>query len=365
MNIDELIEKSKSMPNVSDGGSRAYSFGDYVLVCYQSENRFGIAREMEEKVMVAANNKNSKGVHTPRHVAMKRVDDGNINYCYVLQEKAKGSSLERFVSKTLAEQLSKQEEVLNIPQEHYDRLAVDLKELFNMGLEPKLKNVFYDENYGFTLIDLLGYDETECNLESLEDIDYMRRVMEAIPNQTTRLPVGDSYPEITKKAKENKSRIRAKIYLALRKIVPRKYHRMVLRTYDLECLDTFREIGVLNEDLTLTLDEQIAFNIYLNNIVNESFEKIRTGQCELWQIELNEIRRSLTTTGLYQSFKYYPNCQFKIENYRNEYDMDYDIQQYLIKVCLGNFYDLILNDTSDNINILRAKEEINNKKATR
>ena len=60
MNIDELIEKSKSMPNISDGGSKAYSFGDYVLVRYDGHNKYGIARDMEEQVMVAVNNKNGK-----------------------------------------------------------------------------------------------------------------------------------------------------------------------------------------------------------------------------------------------------------------------------------------------------------------
>ena len=30
--IDEYIEQAKQMENVSDGGSPAYSFGDYVLV---------------------------------------------------------------------------------------------------------------------------------------------------------------------------------------------------------------------------------------------------------------------------------------------------------------------------------------------
>ena len=89
MNIDELIEKSKSMPNISDGGSKAYSFGDYVLVRYDGHNKYGIARDMEEQVMVAVNNKNNIGVHTPKHVAMQRVVDGEMNYCYVLQERAK------------------------------------------------------------------------------------------------------------------------------------------------------------------------------------------------------------------------------------------------------------------------------------
>ena len=45
MNIDELIEKSKSMPNISDGGSKAYSFGDYVLVRYDGHNTLSLNKD--------------------------------------------------------------------------------------------------------------------------------------------------------------------------------------------------------------------------------------------------------------------------------------------------------------------------------
>ena len=44
------IEKTKTMPNVSVGGSACYDFGDKVLVCYKSPKQYGIARPMEEGI---------------------------------------------------------------------------------------------------------------------------------------------------------------------------------------------------------------------------------------------------------------------------------------------------------------------------
>ena len=365
MNIDELIEKSKSMPNISDGGSKAYSFGDYVLVRYDGHNKYGIARDMEEQVMVAVNNKNSIGIHTPKHVAMQRVVDGEMNYCYVLQERAKGVSFTKFNVKDPTEQLVKQQELVDAPQEHFDKLASDYKELFHMGLEPKAKNIFYDKDYGFTLIDFLHYDESGANLESLSDINDLERLMEAVINPMVVNSFYTNNPEIVNKSRELHNKLQVKNYLALKKIVPAKYHRFLLRTYNRDTLDYFRASGVINEDLTLTVDEQILFNVLLNNIVNESFAKIASGDYQLWQIEMNEIRNSLRGMGLVDSFMYYPDSPIKREEFDENYDYQNAIQKYLMDMCINNFYDLILNDNSNNPNILRAKEEINNKKATR
>ena len=366
MNIDELVERSKSMPNISDGGSCAYSFGDYILVRYDGHNEYGIARSMEEQVMEAANNKNKKGVHTPRHIAIKRVVDGDKNYCYVLQEKAKGVSFTNYTKNNDPEvQIEKQQELVAAPQEHFDKLAEDYAELFNMGLEPKPKNVFYDKEYGFTLIDLLHYDENGANLDSLEDIMFLERLMAAINNQTLVWDYSKKYPELAKKSRELFYKLQAKSYLALKKIIPTKYHRFLLRSYDDKCLEAFKNEGIFTEDLTLTIDEQIEFNILLNDIVNDSFNKISSGEYVLWQIELNEIRNKISGMGLVDSYKYYPGIPIKREDYEERYDYENAIQSYLVELCINNFYDLILNDTSDNQYILACKEEINKKKATR
>ena len=92
--IEEYILKSKEMKNISEGGSCAYDFGDYVLVQYACQTKYGIARDKEESVMEEVNK--LSGINTPLHVEVKRIDEGNINYCYVLQEKAKGISFAKY-----------------------------------------------------------------------------------------------------------------------------------------------------------------------------------------------------------------------------------------------------------------------------
>ena len=69
--------------------------------------------------------------------------------------------------------------------------------------------------------------------------------------------------------------------------------------------------------------------------------------------------------GLISSYKYYLDGPIKRENFEREYDFESAIQDFLINICLNNFYDLVLNDTSDNKYILKAKEEIEKKKATK
>ena len=56
--IEEYILKSKEMENISEGGSYAYDFGDYVLVKYSCQNKYGLARDKEESVMEEVNKLN-------------------------------------------------------------------------------------------------------------------------------------------------------------------------------------------------------------------------------------------------------------------------------------------------------------------
>ena len=153
------------MENVSDGGSPAYSFGDYVLVKYSMLSQYGLARDNEELIAEEANKKNRAGVKTPLHVAIKRTDDGRENVCWVLQEKAKGVSFVNYayLKNAPQTQLRLQQELLEALDYHYEKCLQDIAELFHMGLELKPKNIFYDnsrDNGGFTFIDLLNYDPT-------------------------------------------------------------------------------------------------------------------------------------------------------------------------------------------------------------
>ena len=366
IDIDELIKRSQTMTNISDGGSAAFFFGDYILVKYAILNKYGQARPNEEKVAIAANNKNNLGVNTPKHVVVKRVVEGEKNYCYVLQEKAKGVSFTYFTRcKDPIRHLERQKELALAPLSHYIKLAKDYCELFTMGLEPKDKNIFYDKDSGFTIIDLLDYDEKGLNKESIQDYMYLLGLMNSIvyPTRLSEFTVKDK--ELIEKSKIYSLQMQVKIYLALKEIVPLKYMRILLRTYDKETLDYLYKMGILKEDLTLTEEEIKEYDKYIEDIVNDSYEKIKTGKYQLWQIELNEIRNGLISHGLIESYMYKPNIQVKKEEYNNSYDYECAIKDYLIKYCLAKFYSLIVNDKTNNPYIINAQVEIENKKATK
>lgn len=74
--IDEYIEEAKKMKNISAGGSPAYRFSDgVVLVVYFISKRFKVLpRENEEKIAQIINEKRKKGINTPYHLAIKRVE---------------------------------------------------------------------------------------------------------------------------------------------------------------------------------------------------------------------------------------------------------------------------------------------------
>ena len=58
--IEDYILETEKMPNISDGGSPAYLFGDYVLVKYSNKSKYGNARPNEELTAQAVNKLNKK-----------------------------------------------------------------------------------------------------------------------------------------------------------------------------------------------------------------------------------------------------------------------------------------------------------------
>ena len=165
ISIDEAIEKSKQKENISNGGSECYEFGDVVLVKYSNLLKYmkdgELARGSTEDVMEGVNIKADLGVNTPRHLGFKRVRDDEEEYCYVLQEKAKGINCNSFCKyvDNFEERKNSLEWVKNIPYEHYKKLVHDSCMVYEMGFESKPKNYFYDEETGFWLIDFLEYDK--------------------------------------------------------------------------------------------------------------------------------------------------------------------------------------------------------------
>ena len=159
IDIDRAIIESKSKENVSNGGSACYDFGDVVLVKYVTDLKYGHrARESAEDVMEIINKKNELGVNTPKHLSIKRISEGNIDYCYVLEQKCPGINCDEMgkYGVSFDEMCDSLKRVYNIPLEHYEKLISDGCQLFDMGYEAKPKNLFYDEESGFWYIDFLG-----------------------------------------------------------------------------------------------------------------------------------------------------------------------------------------------------------------
>lgn len=372
-NIDEYIKASFKMKNVSDGGSECFDFGNVVLVKYKIPVKYNVnanARENEELIAAAANKKRNMGVNTPYHLAIKRVTDENYNICYVLQEKAKGESFNVY-GKEPSVQLKIQELLLEASDIVYEKCVSDLCELFNMGLELKGKNIFYDnskDDAGFTFIDLLGYDTTPLNPDSISDVVRLDKMVSFIYN----IPKVSIYSQTATKEQMEESTIlyykmKEKTFKAMEKVVPNfsRFRRWVLRTYSDDVLDFFENNGTIVGNLTLNDDECREFDNYIEQIINECLEKIATGKNKFWQIRANEIRIALDWMGLQAAWKYHSaNPINDPTTFDDKWDFERAREKYLEDIVNKKFNDRLeyVADTSLNPNILKAKEDMDEEK---
>ena len=373
-NIDEYIKASKKMENVSDGGSECFDFGNVVLVKYKIPVKYNaIAREDEELIAEAANKKRDMGVNTPYHLAIKRVTDEKDNICYVLQKKAKGVSfnIDNKYYNEPSKQLKVQELLLEVPDTVYKKCISDLCELFNMGLELKGKNIFYDnskDGAGFTFIDLLGYNTTPLNPDSISDIIRLDEMASFIYN----IPRVSVYSKTATEEQIEESTIlyykmKQKTFRAIEKVIPNfsRFRRWVLRTYSDDVLDFFENNGTIVGNLTLNDDECREFDNYIEQIINECLEKIATGKNKFWQIRANEIRISLDLKGLQAAWKYHSaNPINDLLAFDDKWDFERDREKYLEDIVNKKFNDRLeyVADTSLNPNILKAKEDMDGEK---
>lgn len=370
-NIDEYIKASKKMKNVSDGGSECFDFGNVVLVKYKISIRFnGDARKNEELIAEAANKKRDMGVNTPYHLAIKRVTDDKDNICYVLQEKARGACFSVY-GKEPAEQLQVQELLLEAPDTVYEKCVSDLCELFNMGLELKGKNIFYDnskDGAGFTFIDLLRYNTTPLNPDSISDVIRLDKMASFIYN----IPRVKIYSKTaTEEQKEESTvlyyKMKQKTFRAMEKVIPNfsRFRRWVLRTYSDDVLDFFENNGTIVGNLTLNEDECREFDNYIEQIVNDCLEKIATGKNEFWQIRANEIRIALDLMGLQSAWKYHSANPINDPSaFDDKWDFERAMKIYLEDIVNKEFNERLesVSETSLNPNILKAREELDEEK---
>ncbi len=374
--IEDFIEQSLNMKNTSDGGSVAYHFSDLVLVKYTRSIKYGKARENEELVAEKANEKNAKGVRTPAHLAIKRVIDGENEICWVLQERAKGRIFHDYCSNDDNKvQLEMQSRLAEAPDKHYEKFISDVCELFNLGLELKSKNIFYDESLedgGFTIIDLLKYSEIPFDPNSIKDVLYLCGMTQGIYNCSRVNPYDKKATEEDKKIdNEQYFQIRKKMFLAMERVIPNfeQHRRWVLRSMHQDLLEYFNQNGIEVGDLKLDDSEYIQFNQTAKAILDSSIEKIKSGKNEYWQIGANEIRIALDNWGMQDAWRYHKS-NTKDRNSFNGEDSEYEYKNACaedLERMLNDVFDDQLDLLSNNITnpyILKAKEDLDKRRPT-
>lgn len=368
--IEYYIDKSLEMKNGSVGGSAAYLFDDVALVKYVLSTEYGKARANEEEIAKIVKQKNEEGVRTPKHIAIKRevIDDKNI--CWVLQEKAVGETFTEYAqvySENVGEQLKRQYILAAAPSRHYERFISDICSLFNMGLELKPKNFFYDINEGFTIIDLLEANETPINFNSLEEIVRLNALARSVFNFTC---VSSYNKYATDEQRELSRNLNYKIMLrvleAMEKVVPdfERYKRWVLRKYSQEELEFLKVNNYYNGDLKLTLEEKKYFWQKINEIVNTCLIKISNGEVEYWEIEANEIRIALSSCGISEAWLYSDDNKLVPSDYDDNYEYEMACSDMLMDKCM-ELFNIRLQELANNSNnefITRAINEMEKKK---
>ena len=368
-NIDEYIRQVENKDNISDGGSPAYSFGDLVLIKYTMPTKYGIARMNEELIAIEVNKKNKSGVNTPAHLAIKRVEDGENNICWVLQEKAKGVSFTKYSSSKndTQTQLRLQQELLNAPDYHYEKCISDLSELFHMGLELKPKNIFYDNSKdggGFIFIDLLGYDPTPMNPNSISDVLWLDKYAQFIFNSTRISGYDRNATEVEKnKSLELYYSMRKRIFITMEKIVPNfnQFRRWVLRSYSEDVLEFFAKNGVFIGELSLNEQEYEQFNKYIEIIVNKCIEQISTGKKRFWQIVTNEVGSMLDVMGMRGAWNVHDSNPIKNpKDFADEWEFSYAKKRSLEDLVNNIFNHRLFQmaQNSSNQYILQAKKDL-------
>lgn len=314
-NIEDYIKLASSMPNISDGGSAAYNFGDVVLVKYTNLIKYaqsGKARECEEEVMAYANALAAEGVNTPKHLAIKRTTEGDKYVCWVLQESAPGVCFKNYTSpKNKGDRVALQTKIATAPEAHYEKLVKDIIALFNMGIELKPKNIFYSEdkeNGGFTIIDLLGKHGEPFNPNKIADINRLYNYVLSVFCQLKISSYSDDYSQIEKQLSSALyNHIQLKILNAMEKVIPNfnKHRRWLLRTLDSDTLTHLAENDATVGNLTLTKQEEQTFNLYINKLLDECIKSVKSGESKYWQVCANLISNGLRSATLIDAWKYH------------------------------------------------------------
>ncbi len=364
IDIDSAIKESKNKENISDGGSMCFDFEDVVLVKYACLRKYlkngERSREKSEEIMKAIDTKVDKGVNTPRHLAIKRVIEGENDICYVLQQKCSGincGSLRKY-GVTFDEMCESLKFVLNIPFEHYKKLFKDGFELFEMGYEAKNKNLFYDSKSGFWFIDFLDNKK-----DYMFDANDIKKVFEAlryrIPNPIQISSTVEYDKKLTNEQENKKNEleyaIKAKTLLAIKEVLPNfeKYEKFFLLKENVDYKKYLMKNGFIKKDLTnLDTSDYAVFKELYELVIEGLIDKIKNKGEKFWCIECNDIRNDSELFHLQTFFEKSKYNTIKREKFDDVYDYEYECT-YLYKTNL-------LNDLIGRLEKMKPNENITN-----
>ena len=368
--IDEAIEKSKTKKNISTGGSACYDFGDVILVKYTFPMEYvrhgHRARKNQENVMQGINEKNQQGINTPKHLAMKRVIEGENDVCYVLQEKCKGkncASLAEYGA-PLEKVLKELEYVNKIPFKQYEKLVYDSCMLLEMGYEAKNKNLFYDEKTGFWFIDFLDNRE-----EDKFDFNDPKKIFKAIKYASPKpLQIASCLSYDAKISKEDSQKVEklkyastAKYFLACKKVIPlfNKYEYFYL----LDSSDNFKkylmEMKLIDRDLfSATADDFKVYNELFTCVVNDICEEISKKGKKYWDVETNSIRNQSQLFNIESFYRKYICKEIKPEDYKEKWEYESTVSKIYTDNMMNEIYK-VLKSMEQNDNISNFISEYN------
>lgn len=375
ISIDEAILQSQNKANMSDGGSACFDFGNVVLVKYNCAIKYlkngERARNQSEAVMAAVNQKAAQGVNTPRHLAIKRVVEGENDVCYVLQEKCPGVNCAKLYKSAVSfdEQYENLKFMSKIPFEHYQKLVRDGLMLREMGHEAKNKNLFYDKASGFWYIDFQPRDMAKevFNPNDLVNLCYTLRYCVYNPKFIAFIDRAKLTNEQIQMVEEVENTIDAKLYLAKKTMFPQieKYEKFLLFRERDDYKQYLMQAKIVNHDLTKIEDnDYVLYQKLQGALVDKLLDKVVNQGTEFWQIETNEIRwvsGIFNLQAFFEKSKYNPiqREQFINNLSSEEYEDDYE-RESAYKHAVGDAYNTsVIREMVKRLQQMEPNENIN------
>ncbi len=203
------------------------------------------------------------------------------------------------------ERLNQEKIIANAPSAFYEKCIHDLRDTMQEGYKPR--RIVYDfsmENRGF-LFNNTNY-AIPVNVDSLKGVMQLRKIIGTLYGKG--IPTTGMTEEMKQEEQEYRNQTMYKTFTAMEKVIPNfeKYRRWVLRTYNPEELTYLSQHGVQIGDLTLNNNEQEEFANIVNTIVDNSIEKIDSGNFKYGQITAYEIPLAIRDWSLASAWTYHP-----------------------------------------------------------